>query len=78
MAVLLQSLGVVSDNGKALSKAELEGIMIDMDAFGNHVNFDGFVLWAVGSTKVAGASDLLKRRVQHQKKEVQSSKSASF
>lgn len=72
---LLQGLGVVSENGKALSMIELESIMLDMDAFGNEVNFDGFVQWAVGSSQGAGASSMLKRRVEHQKKEVQASTS---
>lgn len=74
---LLQSLGIASESGRALGAVELEGMMIDMDAFGNEVNFDGFVQWAVGSTEGAHASELLKKRIEHQKKEVQASKFAT-
>lgn len=74
---LLQRLGITSENGKALSDVELEGIMIDMQAFGNAIFFDDFVRWAVGSSEGAKASQTLRERIQHQKKEVDASKLAT-
>lgn len=77
LSVLLASLGITSENGRALSEVDMEGIMIDMDTFGNAVYFDDFVKWAVGSAKGSEVSTLLKQRIRHQKKEVEASKFAT-
>ena len=74
---LLTSLGVYSENGRPMGQAELELLMIDMDVFGNEVNFDGFVQWALSTDEGSEASGILKRRVAHRKKEVQASKDSS-
>jgi hypothetical protein len=60
-----------------MGQAELELLMIDMDVFGNEVNFDGFVQWALSTDEGSEASGILKRRVAHRKKEVQASEGSS-
>ena len=69
---LMKHLGINSPaTGLALSKAELQDIMIDMEATRDEVTFDDFVAWALRSSTGAGASSMLRMRVAHQKKEVQ-------
>eukprot|EP01043_Picozoa_sp_COSAG02_P003261 COSAG02_NODE_79_length_40228_cov_18.435762_16_plen_1241_part_00 len=67
---LLNSLNIFKEDETEFSKKDIQLMMIDMDAFGNEVTFDGFVAWALGSTSGARATTLLKSRVEHRKKEV--------
>jgi Ca2+-binding EF-hand superfamily protein len=67
---LLRSLNIYAKDGTEFQRHDIQLMMIDMDAFGNEVTFDGFVHWALSSTSGAGASELLKKRVEHRKKEV--------
>ena len=71
LAQLMRSLGIHGEDGREMSKLDLELIMLDMDAFNDEVSFDGFVQWALGTTTGAAASELLKKRVEHRQKEVQ-------
>ena len=73
LGLLLKSLNIVDpETGSELTDAALEEVMLDMDVFDDEVTFENFVAWALSSSTGAGASELLRRRVDHRKKEVES------
>ena len=71
---LMDLLKIHGEEGKALGMDELNEIMEEMDAFHGtgEVSFDDFVTWALSSSTGAGASDILRMRVTHRKKEMHS------
>ena len=72
---LMKSLNIVSpETGEEFTRAELELVMIDMEATEHsgqlEVTFDEFVAWVLNSSTGALSSEVLRMRVKHRQKEV--------